>query len=75
MAEKKVQMLTVKQVSEKMGIGVSTVNLYCRTGRFPNAKKEESPIGQFWLIPETDLTLVRKRERGRPKTKINKGTI
>ncbi|MBA2729125.1 MAG: helix-turn-helix domain-containing protein [Parachlamydiaceae bacterium] len=68
-------MLTVKQVSEKMGIGVSTVNLYCRTGRFPNAKKEESPIGQFWLIPETDLTLVRKRERGRPKTKINKGTI
>jgi hypothetical protein len=75
MTEKKVQMLTVKQVSEKMGIGVSTVNLYCRTGRFPNAKKEESPIGQFWLIPETDLTLVRKRERGRPKTKINKGTI
>ena len=75
MTENKVQMLTVKQVSEKMGIGVSTVNLYCRTGRFPNAKKEESPIGQFWLIPETDLTLVRKRERGRPKTKINKGTI
>ncbi len=68
-------MLTVKQVSEKMGIGVSTVNLYCRTGKFPNAKKEESPIGQFWLIPETDLTLVHKRERGRPKTKTNKGTI
>ena len=62
-------MLTVKEVSEIKGIGVSTVNLYCRTGKFPNAKKEESPIGEFWLIPETDLPFVEKKERGRPKKK------
>ncbi len=59
-------MLTVKEVAEKTGIAVSTVNLYCRNGKFPNAKREESPIGMFWLIPETDLPLAPKRERGRP---------
>ncbi len=67
MSKKEVKMLTVKEVSEIKGIGISTVNLYCRTGKFPNAKKEESRIGDFWLIPETDLALVQKKERGRPK--------
>ena len=64
--KKEVRMLTVKEVSEIKGIGVSTISLYCRNGIFPNAKKETSPIGEFWLIPETDLALVKKRERGRP---------
>ena len=59
-------MLTVKEVSEKTGIAVSTISLYCRNGKFPNAEKTESPIGDFWLIPETDLSLVPKRDRGRP---------
>lgn len=65
MAEK-VRMLTVKEVSEKTGIAVSTISLYCRNGELPNAQKTESPIGEFWLIPETDLSNISKRKRGRP---------
>ena len=62
-------MLTVKEVSAKTGIGVSTVSLYCRQEKFPNAVKEVTPRGDYWLIPETDLVLVPKRERGRPVVK------
>lgn len=60
-------MLTVKEVSEKTGIAISTISLYCRTGKFPHAEKQETQFGDFWVIPETDLNLVKKKERGRPK--------
>lgn len=62
-------MLTVKQVSEKTGVAVSTINLYCRSGQLPNAVRFESPIGMYWLIPETDLESIPRRGRGRPSKK------
>ena len=62
-----VKLLTVKQASEKSGTPVSTINLYCRNGTLPNAVKYESPIGDYWLIPESDLEFIPKRGRGRPK--------
>lgn len=64
-------MLTVKEVAEKTGIGVSTISLYCRNGKFPHAQKNESPIGDFWLIPESDLKLISKKGRGRPTKEKN----
>lgn len=60
-------MLTVKEVSKQTGIAESTVSLYCRIKRFPNARKEETRFGDFWMIPETDLVLIEKRKPGRPK--------
>jgi predicted site-specific integrase-resolvase len=66
MKDEKVKMLTVKEVSEKTGIAVSTISLYCRDGKFPHAKRNESPIGVFWQIPETDLALITPQKRGRP---------
>jgi predicted site-specific integrase-resolvase len=68
--DKEIKMYTVKEVSEKTGIPVSTINLYCRNGDIPHAVRNESPIGVFWLIPETDLPNIPQRKRGRPaKTK------
>lgn len=66
-----VRMLTVKQASEKSGTPISTINLYCRNGTLPNAIKCESPIGDYWLIPESDLEFIPKRGRGRPKKTRN----
>lgn len=60
-------MLSIKEVVEKTGIPLSTVSLYCRTKKFPNAKKQHTPFGDFWMIPETDLDSISKRGRGRPK--------
>jgi excisionase family DNA binding protein len=59
--------LTAVQAAERLGVGRSTVNLWCRQGRFPRAHIEESPLGSYWLIPETDLNRFEKPERGRPR--------
>jgi excisionase family DNA binding protein len=58
--------LTAAQVAERLNVGRSTVNLWCRQGRFPGARVEESPVGDYWLIPESDLKNFEKPELGRP---------
>lgn len=64
-------MLSIKEVHEKTGIATSTISMYCRTGKFPNAQKEETIFGDFWMIPETDLEFVKKRGRGKPPKSKN----
>ena len=61
--------LTAAQVSERLGVGRSTVNLWCRRKRFPNARIEKSPVGDYWLIPESDLKDFEPPKMGRPSTK------
>lgn len=66
MAEKKSKMLTVREVSERTGAAIPTVNLWCRSGRLEGAYQESSPYGDYWLIPESVLEGVVVRGRGRP---------
>jgi excisionase family DNA binding protein len=61
--------LTAAQVAERLDVGRSTVNLWCRQGRFPGAHVEESPVGDYWLIPESDLKNFVPPKMGRPSTK------
>ncbi len=62
--------LTAAQVAERLDVGRSTVNLWCRQGRFPSARVERSPVGSYWLIPESDLKGFQPPKRGRtPKAK------
>jgi len=62
--------LTAAQVAERLSVGRSTVNLWCRQGRFPGARVEASPVGDYWLIPESDLKGFERPKRGRtPKPK------
>jgi excisionase family DNA binding protein len=56
--------LTAAQVAERLDVGRSTVNLWCRQGRFPGAHVENSPVGQYWLIPESDLKNFARPKRG-----------
>ncbi len=58
--------LTAAQAAERLGVGRSTVNLWCRRGKFPGARIEASPVGDYWLIPEKDLAGFKPPERGRP---------
>ena len=58
--------LTTAQVAERLGIAKPTVTLWCRQGRFPNARHEETPFGSYWLIPASDLRDVEKPKPGRP---------
>ncbi len=65
-------MLSLKQVSEKTGAPASSVRLWVRQGRFPNAKLETTPVGSFWLVPETDIEGLELRSPGRPVGSKNK---
>jgi hypothetical protein len=62
--------LTAVQVAERLGVGRSTVNLWCRQGKFPGARREDSPVGVYWMIPTKDLKDFTPPPRGRtPKAK------
>jgi predicted site-specific integrase-resolvase len=63
---KETQELTTRDVAERLGAGVSTITLWCREGRFPHARSEETPRGLVWYIPESDLNGV-EIKRGRPR--------
>lgn len=59
--------LTTSKVAARLGVGKSTVNLWCRQGLFPNARSEETPRGAVWFIPESDLIGFKPPKMGRPR--------
>jgi excisionase family DNA binding protein len=72
MAKGKVMMLTVKQAAARLGASEGAVRAWCIAGRLPGAKKEESPIGEYWLIPESALRGMENRGPGRPPKSTKK---
>lgn len=65
--------LTVEQVATRLGVGESSVRLWCKNGRFANARRDESnPRGIVWYIPVSDLRGFKKQGRGRPRKKGSK---
>jgi hypothetical protein len=55
MKKKEPNMLTVREVAERVGAAAISVRIWASRGRFPGARKEATPFGDFWLIPETAL--------------------
>jgi hypothetical protein len=71
MTKGKTRMLTINEVAERTGAAKSSLRVWLsndeeRAKRFPNAKKETTPVGSYWLIPESDLKGFTARGRGRP---------
>ena len=71
MAKGKEKMYTIKQASEIIGASASSIRVWLtkddeRARRFPNAIKQDSPIGSYWLIPESDVQGYAGRKLGRP---------
>lgn len=65
-------MLKATEVAERLDVLASTVRIWCRGGRFPNAVQEQTLRGPVWLIPASDLKGFEKRGRGRPSKKAGK---
>ena len=64
---------TPAQAAVRLGIGKSTVQLWCKRGDvFPNAYLEETPRGPVYLIPEKDLENFTPPKMGRPPKKKEK---
>ena len=59
-------MLTAKEVAERIGAAESSVRMWARKGRFPGAELQETPVGSYWLIPDTALDDFKMRTAGRP---------
>ena len=59
--------LTTSEVAQRLGVGRSTVNLWCRQGRFPNAARIQTPQGGYWVVPERDLKNFEPPKMGRPR--------
>jgi excisionase family DNA binding protein len=66
-----IKRLTTTEVAERLGVGKSTVNLWCNQGHFPNAQSESTPRGPVWMIPESDLTVFVQPTPGRPPGKVS----
>ena len=59
--------LTTGQVAERVNASERTVRLWCKQGLFPNARTQETPFGDYWLIPESDLEGFKPPKMGRPR--------
>jgi len=74
MKKKEPKMLTIREAAAQIGAAEISVRIWAKEGRFPGARKESSPIGDYWVIPETDLEGFVNPGRGRPpKAKEEKG--
>lgn len=59
-------MLTVREAAERIGASSISVRIWASKGRFPGARKEETPVGSYWLIPESSLEGFEMGSAGRP---------
>jgi excisionase family DNA binding protein len=66
MRKKEPKMLTVKEVASQMGQTGQTIRTWLKRGRFPGARLEETPLGSYWLIPDTAVEGFELKKAGRP---------
>ena len=60
-------MLSVPEAAKVLKVAAVSVRLWARQGRFPGAKREETPAGPYWLLPESSLVGFEMGKAGRPK--------
>jgi len=66
---KKEEMLTTHQLANEIDVAYQTVMSWIYKGLFPNAHKEETPRGPYYLVPRSDLRDFEFPKRGRPSKK------
>jgi excisionase family DNA binding protein len=67
--KKESKMLTVREVASEMGRTEQTIRTWLKKGRFPGAHLEETPLGSYWLIPDTAVKEFELKKAGRPPKK------
>jgi hypothetical protein len=60
------RMLTIKEAAAKVGAAEISVRIWAKAGRFPGARLETTPMGSYWVIPESALEGFENPGRGRP---------
>ena len=57
-------MLNVKEAAERIGTTPASVRVWAGRGRFKGARKESTPLGDYWLIPEDQVEQFQKGKPG-----------
>jgi hypothetical protein len=65
------KMLTVKEAAAKIGAAEISVRIWAKGGRFPGARKEQTPMGEYWVIPENALKGFENPGRGKPRKPLD----
>jgi hypothetical protein len=65
------EMLTARQIAERMDVPLSTVRWWLRRKLFPNQEFIKNPANSYWQVPASDLVGF---ERPRPGPKPKKST-
>jgi excisionase family DNA binding protein len=63
-------LLTTKEVADRLGVTVRRVQALIQAGRLPAQK-----VGRDFLIQEKDIRLVEERNPGRPKASGSKRSV
>jgi hypothetical protein len=66
------KMLTIREAAERIGTTPASVRVWAWKGRFPGARKEETPMGEYWLIPESAVENFELGKAGRPPKPASK---
>jgi hypothetical protein len=59
-------MLTVPQVTKRLGQSERTIRNWAAQHRFVGAERHDTPRGPYWMIPEDALAAVERPKTGRP---------
>jgi helix-turn-helix protein len=71
MGKRKPEMLTVKEVAQRLSAAPSTVRAWLKEGLFPGARLITDSIVPYWLIPDTEVTAFDKPKPGRPRKPLS----
>lgn len=71
MSKKHLQVMTAKQFAEQMDVNYRTALNWLEAGLVPGAERKSSPIGEYWEISETALSMERPKPGPKPKSPSN----
>ncbi|HKV38335.1 MAG TPA: helix-turn-helix domain-containing protein [Blastocatellia bacterium] len=73
MKKRSERMVNIREAARMLGVPLSSLRVWVWRGRFQGARKETTPLGDYWLIPESALEGFEKRKPGpKPKAKGNR---
>lgn len=62
---------TISETAERFKRDRSSVLRWIQSNKFPNARLVTSPLGDYWMIPESDLDNFEIPRRGPNRAKIS----
>jgi len=60
--------MTARTFADEMGVNYRTALSWLRGGLVPGAEEKTSPVGTYWEIPDTALSMEKPKPGPKPKS-------